>query len=173
MTDTEKFDEICNLTTKMLKLPKGSLSQKSRIKELSIGRIIAGMIGLKYDICRNVISKKFNRNRTLTYYFERHHLNRCDQKTGYGDYAKNYFKIMNAYRTKQNKKKVFLENALLRNHLTNAGLSHSAKPTIEFTIISGHAKCKLLSDYSKFSIDYDTINEITKDYDCNFKWKEI
>ena len=80
---------------------------------------------------------------------------------------------MNAYRLKQNKKKVFLENSILRNYLNEAGLFHSSEATIEFIIISGHSKCKLLSDYSRFSTDYDILNKITKDYDCTFNWKEI
>tara|TARA_R100001594_G_scaffold17746_1_gene35877 strand:+ start:631 stop:1152 length:522 start_codon:yes stop_codon:yes gene_type:complete len=173
MTEQEKFKEICKLTTDILGLPENSLKQKSRIMQLSLGREIAGMIGLKNDISRDVISEAFNRNRTLTYYYERHHYARCDKKTGWPKYAKQYYKVLNAYRIKQNKKKVFLDKIMLRRHLQAAGLSHSSNPTIEFTIKSGDVFEKLLSDYSKFSIDYDTIKDVTKDYNCSLNWKEI
>ena len=131
------------------------------------------MIGLKHGVSRNIISKKFDRNRTLTYHYERHHDNRCDKKTGWHEYAKKYYKVLNAYRQNNRNKKVFLDKIMLKNYIRDNGLKHCIKPNIEFTINTGDVSCVLLSNYSKFSFNYDKIKEIFKGFDYNLDWIEL
>ncbi|QDP51541.1 MAG: hypothetical protein Tp1111DCM843611_39 [Prokaryotic dsDNA virus sp.] len=173
MTAKDKFNKICELTAKTLGLPEDSLYNKSRMSKLSRAREIAGMIGLKHGVSRKIISKKFNRNRTLTYYYERHHENKCDKRSGWHEYAKNYYKVLNAYRQNNRNKKVFLDKIMMKNYLRDHNLKNCIKPNLQFIIKTGDVSCVLLSSYSKFSINYDTIKDIFKSYDYTLDWLEL
>ena len=73
MSETEQFIHICDLTTKVLKLPKDSLSLQLRDRPIALGREIAGVIALKNGIHTNVVSKILKKHRTPTYHYERNH----------------------------------------------------------------------------------------------------
>ena len=45
MTAEDNFKYICNLTTRVLGMPDGSLALKSRKRPLQVARAIAGYIG--------------------------------------------------------------------------------------------------------------------------------
>jgi hypothetical protein len=45
MTEEYNFKNLCDLTTSVLGLPKGSLALKSRKRPLQVARAIAGYIG--------------------------------------------------------------------------------------------------------------------------------
>ena len=64
MTEEINFKAICDLTTRVMGLPTGSLALKSRRRQLQSARSIAGYIGLtEENIHREVIAKVLNRNR--------------------------------------------------------------------------------------------------------------
>ena len=64
MTEEFNFKNLCNLTTKILGLPNGSLASKSKKKPLQVARAVAGYIALtEEDIHRTVIAKVLNRDR--------------------------------------------------------------------------------------------------------------
>ena len=59
ITDEEKFEHICNLTTSLVGLRKGSLSFKSRKKELQLPRLVAANIARLSNIHQRAIGQVF------------------------------------------------------------------------------------------------------------------
>ena len=63
MTEEYNFKNLCDLTTSVLGLPKGSLALKSRKRPLQVARAIAGYIARsEEDIHRAVIGNGLNRD---------------------------------------------------------------------------------------------------------------
>ena len=61
MTEETNFKAICNLTTRVMGLPNGSLSFKNRIRKIQVSRSVAGYIGLtEENINRKIIANVFN-----------------------------------------------------------------------------------------------------------------
>ena len=61
MRDKDNFKNICNLTTSVLGLRKGSLAYKSRKRDIQFARMIASVIGRKEEgIKREIIAKELN-----------------------------------------------------------------------------------------------------------------
>ncbi|QDP50893.1 MAG: hypothetical protein Unbinned7837contig1000_33 [Prokaryotic dsDNA virus sp.] len=170
MTEQEKLEKIFKITTDVLNLPAGSLKGKSRMMKLCLGREIAGIIALKNGVHRLKIAKALGKNRTATYYYEREHQSKLQ---GWMEYAKAYTEVTTKYEKIIGDKKVFVENTLLRKHIKNAGLKNSKNPRIIFTIECGKTKYKLLSDYSNFSNDYDTLKNCLTEYNYKLNWQEI
>tara|TARA_Y100001973_G_C5175594_1_gene321708 strand:- start:4 stop:525 length:522 start_codon:yes stop_codon:yes gene_type:complete len=162
MSETEQFIHICDLTTKILKLPKDSLSLQLRDRPIALGREIAGVIGLKNGIHRKVVSKILKKHRTATYHYERNH-NRWF--TYYAPYRNGYLKVMKAYQNIEDNKKQFID----KNHLKffikdKLGLKNSKKPEVLVTINSGNLNYLLLSDCFRFSKDLKILKKALKEY---------
>ena len=67
MNQESDFKNLCNLTTSVLGLRKGSLAFKSRKLDLQQARMIASIIARsEYDTNRSIIAKVLNRNRTFS-----------------------------------------------------------------------------------------------------------
>ena len=74
MTAEDNFKYICNLTTSVLGLPKGSLALRSQKRYLQVARASAGYIGrTEENIHRTIIGKVLNRDRSLIYHYEYNH----------------------------------------------------------------------------------------------------
>ena len=58
MTQKDNFKQICNLTTNVLGLRKGSLAYKSRRQELQIARMIAGVIARKEEGIKHLLTER-------------------------------------------------------------------------------------------------------------------
>ena len=68
ITDKEKFIDICDLTTSLVGLRKGSLSFKSRKLELHLPRLVAANIARLSFIHQRVIAGVLNRDTSLIYH---------------------------------------------------------------------------------------------------------
>ena len=74
MTEEDNFKNLCNLTTRVLGLPDGSLALRSRKSPLQAARAVAGYLGrTEENIHRTIIGKGLNRDRSLIYYYEHTH----------------------------------------------------------------------------------------------------
>ena len=113
MTEEDNFKNLCNLTTRVLGLPNGSLALKSRKRPLQVARAIAGYLGrTEEDIHRTIIGKVLNRNRSLIYHYESRH------KSLYKTcpiYRQSFNKIYAAYKDIDGAKKFFLNKLIMKS----------------------------------------------------------
>tara|TARA_R100001530_G_scaffold25879_1_gene20838 strand:+ start:1384 stop:1908 length:525 start_codon:yes stop_codon:yes gene_type:complete len=171
MTSKDNFIHICNLTTNVMGLRKGSLADKSRKKDLHLARTIAGVIGMKEGIKREVIAKQLNRHRTAIYHYEKQH-NDWFSSRSYPSYAKAYTKVFSAYQEIEDSRKQFVDKFHLRNFVKELGLVNCDKKHIVFTITSGSVSYQLFSDAHNFSTYYDTLKLALSGYKAILGWKE-
>lgn len=170
MNEKEKFEEICKVTTDVLGLPEDCLGKRARTHNITLARQIAGYIGRKYKIDRNIIASAFNKNRTCSYFYEREH----DGKAKYDyQYAENYAKVLSKYQEMKGNNKIFTEKVMLDRHLKKAGLKNALKKDVIFTIKSGNVKTELFSNYRNFSEDYENIKKCLELYQITVKWDFI
>ena len=74
MTEKEKFESICDLTTNLVGLPKGSLALKCRKIKYQVPRMVAAMVArLEDETHRGTIAKVLGRDRTSVNHYERCH----------------------------------------------------------------------------------------------------
>ena len=64
MTDREKFETLCTLTTNLVGLQEGSLMDKTRKHSVQIPRMVASVIGRLEKIHPDIIADVINRHRT-------------------------------------------------------------------------------------------------------------
>jgi hypothetical protein len=71
MNTEDNFKNLCDLTTSLVGLPKGSLALKCRKIEYQVPRMVAAMISrLEDETHREVIAKVLDRNRTSVNHYE-------------------------------------------------------------------------------------------------------
>ena len=148
MTEELNFKAICNLTTKVMDLPDGSLSLKSRKRRLQACRSVAAYIGLtEEDIKRSVIAKVLRRDRTATYHYENKHkknFKKCEV------YRRCFEKIYRAYKDVSGTKNIFSDKDLLKRHLLKNGVREVVKPDVYLEVKSGQVKYKVKTSYFDF-----------------------
>jgi hypothetical protein len=167
MTEEYNFKNLCDLTTSVLGLPKGSLALKSRKRELQVARAITGYIARsEEDIHRTTIGKVLNRDRSLIYHYEHTH------KGNYATcpvYRKTFNLIYKAYKDIGGTKEVFLDGAFMRSYL----LKNGVKEILDFNVIlevkSGQVVCKIKTSFFDFSNQLENVNLALKDYHYTIK----
>ena len=167
MTEEYNFKSLCNLTTRIMGLPDGSLALKSRKKPIQVARAAAGYIGVtEADITREVIAKVLNRNRTLIYHYEKKH------KKNYMNcsiYRGAFNKIYKAYKDIDGTKDVFLDGSVMKSFLLLNGVKERLKPDVLLSLKSGEATCKIKTSYFDFSNQIENINLALKNYHFSMK----
>ena len=167
MTEEINFKAICNLTTRVMGLPDGSLSLRSRKRQLQSARSIAGYIGLtEEDIPRTVIAKVLNRNRAMTYHYELKHKKNFKHCV---IYRKNFEKIFQAYKEIDDSKKIFLDGDLMKSHLLQNGVVETLKSDILLKIKSGSVGCIIKTSYFDFSNQLENVKLALKNYHYTIK----
>ena len=163
MTDTEKFINICDLTTSLVGLHKGSLADKTRKQEYQMPRMVASIIALlEKEIHYKVIAKVLNRDRSLIYHYEKKH------KYNYSSFPKyrDMFNLVyNSFKEIEVSKKIFKTREDLMSCLKIAGIKSVVKPQVKIKIKSGDALFTLNTNYFDFSNNINIIKESLKDYD--------
>ena len=151
------FKAICNLTTRVMGLPKGSLSLKSRKRLIQSCRSIAAYIGLtEEDIKRTVIAKVLNRDRTATYHYENKHKKNFKHCI---IYRTSFEKIYKAYKDIDGSKKIFTDKDFLKSHLLQNGVRESLKPNVFIEVKSGQVKYKIKTTFFDFFKQFDNVKE--------------
>jgi len=164
MIAEDNFRTLCNLTTSLMGLDKGSLAFKSRRSELQIPRTVAAVVARMVDNThRSIISKELNRDRSLIYHYEKMHKSNYSTWERYRDC---FNKIYNAYTSITESKRTFSDMFHLRHHLREQGVKHSAKPQATIKITSGDVGVDIKVSYKDF---YDQL-ELCKLAlrDCNY-----
>tara|TARA_R100000781_G_C4038592_1_gene113172 strand:+ start:91 stop:600 length:510 start_codon:yes stop_codon:yes gene_type:complete len=164
MIAKDNFKTLCNLTTSLMGLRKGSLAYKSRRSELQIPRAVASVVARMVDeIHPNIIAKEIKRDRVSVWYYEKMHQSNYVSWERYRDC---FNKIYNAYTNIQGAKRIFTDMFHLRHHLREQGVKHSSNPQTTIRITSGDVGVDIKVSYRNF---YDQL-ELCKLAlrDCNY-----
>jgi len=149
MTEELNFKFICNLTTNILNMPKGSLALKSRKRPLQVARSVAAYIGrTEEDIHRTIIGKVLNRDRTLIYHYESRHkflYKSCET------YRNTFNKVYKAYKDIDDVKDIFVNGVTMRDYLLRNGVKEAIDSDVLIEVKSGEAKCVINTSYFDFS----------------------
>jgi hypothetical protein len=162
MIEQENFINLCDLTTRVLGLPKDSLALKSRKQNLNIARSIASVISRMEDYTkREIIAEVLDRHRTLIYHYEKKH------KHNYAtwvQYRNAFNKVYIAYKNLETSKKSFIDDDFLKAHLLKKGVKENAKSQVYIEVKSGKAICIIKTSYFDFSNQLENIKLALKNY---------
>ena len=125
ITDKEKFEHICNLTTSLVGLRKGSLCHKSREQKYQVPRAVASVVARMIDEThRTTIAKELKRDRSLIYHYEKMHESKYNAILG-GKYREVFNKVYNAYSNLQGAKRTFVDARQLEIYLRENGIKNN------------------------------------------------
>ena len=170
MTAKDHFVHICNITTKVLGLRKGSLSYKSRTQDLQIARMIAGVIARKEEgIHRTTIAEVLNRNRTLIYHYEKSHVGNYTWEK----YRDAYNKVYLGYHKLENCKNIFDCPHRMKEFLLRKGVKVHIKKEVMIVVKSGNVGCGINTTYFDFSNQLAKIKEILNNENYKYKFDDF
>jgi len=167
MTEELNFKAICSLTTKVMGLPKGSLSLKSRKRNLQVCRSIAAYIGLtEEDIPREIVAKVLNRDRCITYHYQNYH----KKNFNYCSIYRNAFqKIFKEYKNIDGEKDIFVNKRQMKNHLLQNKVLESKNSDVILQVKSGDVLCDINTTYFDFSNQLKNIDKAMENYHYSIK----
>ena len=161
MTSKDNFIHICNLTTSVMGLPKGSLAYKSRKQNIQIPRMVAAVIGrIEEGISHTIIAEVINRHRASIYHYEK-----CHQ----GNYTwEKYRDIFNlvymTYKQIEQSKKVFIDKYYMKEFLLKNGVKENPKLEAQIMIKSGEVDIIINTSYMDFSNQLENIKFALREY---------
>ena len=161
MTAKDHFIHICNLTTNVMGLRKGSLAYKSRKTELQIPRMVASIIARKEEgIHQTVIAEVLKRDRSLIYHYEKKH----DDHYAWEKYRDVFNKVYMAYHQIENSKQVFLDKHYMKEYLLKNGVKESSKIEAQILIKSEKVSVIINTSYMDFSNQLENIKFALRNY---------
>ncbi len=135
MNSEDNFKNLCDLTTSLVGLPKGSLALKTRKTEYQVPRMVAAMVArLEDKTHREVIAKVLDRDRTSVNHYERCH---SANYSSFPLYRNTFNKVYNAYAEIKDAKLTFIDLYNLQEHLRKNGIHDSSKHQTTIRIVSG------------------------------------
>jgi len=135
MNTEDNFKNLCDLTTSLVGLPKGSLALKTRKTEYQVPRMVAAMIARIEDKThRDIIGKVLDRDRTSINHYERTH---SANYSSFALYRNTFIKVFNAYTEIKDAKLTFIDLYNLQEHLRKNGIHDSLKHQTTIRIVSG------------------------------------
>ena len=148
MIEEINFKLLCDLTTNIVGLRKGSLSYKSRKKEYQIPRSVASVVArMVDDTHQNIIAKELKRDRASIYHYEKMHESNY---RSFPKYREMFNMVYNAYSNLQGSKRTFVYNKQLEKYLKENGVTASAKYNTIIRITSGRAEYDVKVSYKDF-----------------------
>ena len=165
ITDKDKFKHLCDLTTSLVGLRKGSLRFKSRKHDVHLPRLIASNIGMQSDIHRNIIAEVLNRDRVLIYHYEKTH------KSNYSSwpkYREMFNMVIKAYEELQSIRPTFHDSMGLKGYLLEF-VTEDNPNQAEILVVSGKVGCKIKSTCSNLSHMLKNIQFALKNYNHSIK----
>ena len=160
ITDEEKFEHICNLTTSLVGLRKGSLGFKSRKQEIQLPRLVAANIGRLNYIHQRVIAEVFNRDRSLIYHYEKNH---SANYTSWKRYREVFNLVHQAFTEIETAKPSFQDKSALKTHILEF-VKEPEKCQVEILITSGKVGCKIITSFKDFSHTLKNIKFALQNY---------
>ena len=147
ITDKEKFEYICDLTTSLVGLRKGSLSYKTRKLEIQLPRLVASNIARLSGIHQRAIADVLKRDRSLIYHYEYKH---SGNYSTWKAYREMFNLVYKAFEDIEESKPAFKDNRGMKRHLLEF-VEESEPYQVEILIRSGAVGCKIKTSYIKFS----------------------
>ena len=135
MTPRQNFKNLCNLTTELVGLPKGSLSNRSREQKYQVPRAVISVIARQEEnIHRDIIGKGIDRDRTCINHYEKFH--KANYKS-YEIYRKTYIDVYIAYCNQKKQKKYFKTQESFNKFLDKHNINSSETHNTELALRSG------------------------------------
>jgi len=148
MIEEINFKILCDLTTNIVGLRKGSLSYKSRKQEYQIPRSVASVVARMIDDThQNVIAKELKRDRSLVYHYEKMHESNY---RSFPKYREVFNMVYNAYSNIQGAKRTFVDSRELEVYLRENGVSNSEKYQTIIRVTSGRVEYDVKVSYKDF-----------------------
>jgi hypothetical protein len=167
MTEEDNFKNLCNLTTRVLGLPDGSLALRSRKRPLQVARAVAGYLGrTEENIHRTIIGNGLNRDRSLIYHYELRH------KPMYKScpiYRYTFDTVYKAYKDIDGTKEFFLDKDFMKSYLLKNGVKETLDPNVFLEVKSGQVKCIIKTSYFDFSDQLKNVKLALKNYHFTVK----
>jgi hypothetical protein len=148
MNTEDNFKNLCDLTTSLVGLPKGSLALKCRKIEYQVPRMVAAMVArLEDGTHREVIAKVLDRDRTSVNHYEvRHAFNYAS----FSKYRDTFNLIYNAYSDIKDAKLTFVDLYNLQEHLRKNDIHDSRTHQTTIRITSGKFGTDIKVSYKDF-----------------------
>ena len=161
MTAKDNFIHICNLTTTILGLPKGSLAFKTRKQEFQVPRMVAAVIGrTEENISHTIIGEVINRHRASIYHYEKSHEGNY---ASWEDYRDKFNLILNAYSDLKGTMPEFTNRLAMKRYVLQF-VRDSSKEQVEILITSGKVGCKIKTSFFDFSHTLQNLKFALKKY---------
>jgi len=169
MIQEENFKNLCDLTTRLVGLRKGSLAFKSRKKEYQVPRSVAAVVARMIDDTHpTVIAKELKRDRVSVYHYEKmHEFNYIS----FPKYREVFNLIYNAYSSIQGSKRTFSDSRELEIYLRENGVSNSDKYQTIIKVTSGRSECNIRLSYKDFYNKLELCKFVMTD--CNYNLEII
>ena len=163
------FKILCDLTTKLVGLRKGSLSYRSRKNEYQIPRSAASVVARMVDDTHpTIIAKALKRDRVSVYHYEKTHESNY---RSFPKYREVFNKIYNAYSNIQGAKRTFVDENQLQQYLRENGIVNSEKYQTIIRVTSGRVEVDIKVSYKDF---YDMLEKCKFAMtDCNYNLEII
>ena len=169
MIEEINFKILCDLTTNLVGLRKGSLSYKSREQKYQVPRAVASVVARMIDEThRLTIAKELKRDRSLIYHYEKMH------KSNYRSFPKYrevFNKIYNAYSNIQGAKRTFVDTRQLEIYLRDNGVENSDKHQTTIKVTSGMVEYDIKVSYKDFYDQLEKCKFVLTD--CNYNLEII
>jgi hypothetical protein len=141
MNTEDNFKNLCDLTTSLVGLPKGSLALKTRKTEFQVPRMVAAMVSrIEDETHRGVIAKVLERDRTSVNHYERCH---SANYSSFPLYRNTFNKVKDA-------KLTFIDLYNLQEHLRKNGIHDSLKHQTTIRISTGKFMIAVNVSYKDF-----------------------
>ena len=161
MKSEENFKKLCDLTTSIMGLPKGSLSDRSRKTDLQVPRAAASVVATMDKIHCTVIAKELKRDRSLIYHYNKMH---TANYSSWEKYRNTFNQIYMAYSQLENARKRFFDLQHLKDHLRKAGVCNSEKHQTSIRITTGKLGTDVKVSYKDFYDQLELCKLALQDY---------
>tara|TARA_R110000824_G_scaffold295738_6_gene484049 strand:- start:660 stop:1166 length:507 start_codon:yes stop_codon:yes gene_type:complete len=166
MTAKDNFIHLCNLTTSVMGLPKGSLAYKSRKTELQIPRMVATMIArIEEGTKHSVIAEVLGRHRATIYHYEKMHQGNYTWE----QYRDTFNAVYMTYKQIEQSKKVFIDKYFMKDFLLKNGVKESPKLEAQILVKSGEIEVMISTSYMDFSNQLENIRFALREYKYELK----
>ena len=161
MTPKDNFIHICNLTTTVMGLRKGSLAFKTRKLDIQIPRMVAAVIGrIEEHISHSIIAEVLSRHRASIYHYEK-----CHQSNySWEKYRDIFNKVYMAYKQIEQSKKVFIDRYYMKEFLLKNGVKEAVNSNVLLKVKSDKVECVIKTSYFDFSNQLENIKLALKNY---------
>ena len=169
MIEEINFKILCDLTTNLVGLRKGSLSYKSREQKYQVPRAVASVVSRMIDEThRTTIAKELKRDRSLIYHYEKNHESNY---RSFPKYRETFNKVYNAYSNIQGAKRTFADTRQLEIYLRDNGVENSDKHQTTIRVTSGQVKADVKVSYKDFYEQLEKCKFVLTD--CNYNLEII